>query len=101
MTSIKIRRFTNHPAGNLGALLPEDGRWRLVIDKDGVPHLFLRVYLAPDVPGWLNVDDLLPEHHETGKRLEIGDLIDATCAGEDVPADEGGADIASICPSVS
>lgn len=76
MQNISIRRFLDHPHKYQGVLVPEDGRWRLVLDADGVPHLFLRVFLAPDQPGWLDVEDLLPCHRETGEALCFADLID-------------------------
>lgn len=83
MKNIAVRRFVDHPAGHQGAVVPEDGRWQLVLDKEGVPHLFLRVFVEPGVPGWLLVDDLLPCHQETGEALRIADLIDGE-AGEPI-----------------
>lgn len=43
---------------------PENGRWKLVVDKDGYPHLYLEVKVVDDgelVKGLVCVDDLLPE----------------------------------------
>ena len=76
MQNITIRRFIDHPAGYQGAVVSGDGRWRLVLDKEGVPHLFLRVFLEPGQPGWLCLDDLLPCHKETGEPLLVADLLD-------------------------
>lgn len=66
MDDIKIKRFTDHPHGYQGYLEPESGTWQLCIDKDGGPHLFIRIKIDPPqsdgtTEGWLCVDDLLPD----------------------------------------
>lgn len=81
MKNISIRRFVDHPSKHRGAVVPEDGRWQLVIDEHGDPHLFLRVFVEPGVPGWLLLEDLLPVSQADGKALTVGDLIDGE-AGE-------------------
>lgn len=76
MTNISVRRFTDHPAKHQGVVLPEDGRWQVVLDEVGNPHLFIRVFVAPGQPGWLCIEDLLPVSEKDGSPLSIGDLID-------------------------
>lgn len=87
MTNISVRRYTNHPAKHQGSVHPEDGRWQLVLDEQGVPHLFLRVQVEPGVPGWLALDDLLPVNQKTGEALTVADLIDGE-AGDELPPEE-------------
>ena len=87
MTNISVRRYTDHPAKHQGSVRPEDGRWQLVLDEQGNPHLFLRVFVEPDVPGWLALDDLLPSNTTTGEALTVADLIDGE-AGDELPPDE-------------
>lgn len=83
MHDIRIRRFTDHDRGYQGCIEPEDGKWQLCLDAEGLPHLFLRVYLdeARTQPSWLCVDDLLPDE------LEPAGMIDGI-AGEPLPYDE-------------
>lgn len=48
----------------LAVVQPETGRWKLVVDKDGYPHLYLEVKVVDEgelVKGLVCVDDLLPE----------------------------------------
>lgn len=83
MESIKIRRFTGDPHGRQGSIEPESGKWQLVLDEDGGPHLFVRVWMADDkgakVEGWLCIDDLLDED------LEPAGMIDGEFGGELTP----------------
>lgn len=81
MTNISVRRFIDHPSKHQGAVVPDDGRWQLVVDEAGNPHLFLRVFVEPGVPGWLCLEDLLPVSQKDGSALTVGDLIDGE-AGE-------------------
>ena len=87
MTNISVRRYTDHPAKHQGSVHPEDGRWQLVLDESGVPHLFLRVFVEPGVPGWLALDDLLPVSNKSGEALTVADLIDGE-AGDELPPEE-------------
>lgn len=87
MQNISVTRFASHPRGYQGVLRPEDGRWQLILDAEGIPHLFVRVFVD-DQPGWLNIEDLLPSHNETGVPLMISDLIDGVAGPSDLPPDE-------------
>lgn len=89
MIDIKIRRYKDHPHNYQGSVVPENGRWKLVLDEDGIPHLFLRVFLDEETKktGWLSVDDLLPENEKTGEILLISDLMDGT-VGEPLSPEE-------------
>ena len=87
MQNSSVRRYTDHPVKHQGAVVPEDGRWQLVLDEQGVPHLFLRVFVEPGVPGWLALDDLLSSNTTTGEALTVADLIDGE-AGDELPPEE-------------
>ena len=90
MIDIKVRRYQDHPHKYQGSILPEDNRWKLVIDEDGVPHLFVRVFLDDEhnQSGWLGIEDLLPSNEKTGEPLMISDLIDGVAEGEMNPEEE-------------
>jgi len=65
MQSITIGRFDKDPEAQ-GVIKPEDGRWQLVLDKDGYPHLYLQVKIAggggeEQTTGMLCLDDMLIE----------------------------------------
>lgn len=79
MENIRIVRFKSDPAGRQGAVLPESDRWRLIIDADGNPHMFVRVKLSETQTGFLDLDDVLPD-------APLAELIDCDCGGEDMEA---------------
>lgn len=85
MYDIKIGRFTKDPEAQ-GVVRPDDGSWQLVIDKDGFPHLYLRVKLDHEAgepeTGLLCVEDLLPEHSK------IRDLMSSSFGGKLTPEEE-------------
>lgn len=87
MENITVKRLPDHPQGHQAVITPDGGRWQLVIDAAGVPHLFLRVFVDA-APGWLGVDDLLPAG------LSCADVIDGS-AGEPCPPDEAVAAMAA------
>ena len=65
MQSISIGRFDKDPQAQ-GVIKPEDGRWQLVLDKDGYPHLYVQVQIENDdgegtTPGMFCLDDMLPK----------------------------------------
>jgi len=64
MQNLTIGRFNEDPQAQ-GVVKPEDGRWQLVIDRDGFPHLWLQADVEGDdgkpVKGMVALDDLLPE----------------------------------------
>ncbi len=45
MQNIIIGRFESDPEAQ-GVIRPEDGSWQLVLDKDGIPHLYVRANLG-------------------------------------------------------
>lgn len=77
MENIRIVRFKSDPAGRQGAILPESDRWRLIIDADGNPRMFVRVKLSESQTGFLDLDDVLPD-------APLAGLIDCDCGGENV-----------------
>jgi hypothetical protein len=85
MYNITIGRFHEDPEAQ-GVVRPADDSWQLVIDKDGFPHLYLRVKLDPKPgepdTGLLCVEDLLPAG---GK---IRDLMQGSYGGEISPEEE-------------
>ncbi len=85
MYDIKIGRFTEDPEAQ-GVIRPEDGAWQLVIDKDGFPHLYVRVKLDPEPgepdDGMLCIEDMLPADSK------IRDLMTGSFGGKLSPEDE-------------
>jgi hypothetical protein len=86
MKNISIGRYPEDPEAR-GCVKPEDGRWQLVIDKDGYPHLYVQVNVEGDtgesVKGLLCLDDMLPDG------LSIRDLMDGgSFGGRLTPAEE-------------
>lgn len=73
MQNITIGRFEQDPQAQ-GVIRPQDGRWQLVLDKDGYPHLYLQVNVKDDegnsTKGMLALDDLIP------KPMTIRDIMD-------------------------
>jgi len=88
MVNITIGRFEDDPEAQ-GVVRPEDGRWQLVIDKDGYPHLYIQVNIEHEGSkgkGLLCIDDMLH-----GK-MSIRDLMDGGEAfGIPTPEDEAAA----------
>ena len=72
MDDIQIRRFRNDERGYQGCIEPASGKWQLCLDKEGLPHLFLRVWMdeAKTESGWLCVDDLLPDELEPAGMID-------------------------------
>jgi len=72
LQDIKISRFEEDPQAQ-GVIRPADGRWQLVIDKDGYPHLYVQVYMVENgekVYGMFCVEDMMIE------KMSIRDLMD-------------------------
>ena len=64
MQNIIIGRYDKDPEAQ-GVIRPGDDAWQLVIDKDGIPHLYVRVKFEPDTEGGpatglLCLEDMLP-----------------------------------------
>ena len=86
MQSITIGRFDKDPEAQ-GVIKPEDGRWQLVLDKDGYPHLYLQVKIAggggeEQTTGMLCLDDMLIE------QMSIKDIMDGGEFGGKLPPKE-------------
>jgi hypothetical protein len=65
MLNITIGRFKEDPEAH-GVIRPEDDSWQLVIDKEDVPHLYVKVALegaagAAPTMGMLCIEDMLPK----------------------------------------
>ena len=73
MQNITIGRYDADPEAQ-GVIQPEDGRWQLVIDKDGYPHLYVEVKVGEEdgrpQKGMLALEDMLIE------KLTVRDLMD-------------------------
>lgn len=85
MQNITIGRFEQDPQAQ-GVIRPEDGRWQLVLDHEGYPHLYVQINVQDDdgklSKGMLAVDDLLP------KPMTIRDLMDGGEFGGKLPEAE-------------
>jgi len=84
LQDIKISRFDEDPQAQ-GVIRPEDGRWQLVIDKDGYPHLYVQVNIDEDgkkVKGMFCLDYMLPPE------LSIRDIMDGGEFGGKLPPEE-------------
>ncbi len=60
---IRIKRYSDDQSQM--TIAPDDGRWQLVVDKEGIPYLYVRVKGEPNsqgqgAEGLLCVDDMLP-----------------------------------------
>jgi len=59
MQNIIIGRFASDPEAQ-GCVKAEDGSWQVVIDKDGLPHFWIRVHVEGGETGMLCLDHMLP-----------------------------------------
>lgn len=50
MQNITIGRYDRDPEAQ-GVIMPADGSWQLVLDKDGFPHLYIRCQLEVEKEG--------------------------------------------------
>jgi len=73
MQNITIGRYPEDPQAQ-GVIKPEDGRWQLVLDREGYPHLYVQINTTDDegkpVKGMLALEDMLPD------KLTVKDLMD-------------------------
>ncbi len=83
MYSIKVGRFEQDPTAQ-GVVRPEDDSWQLVVDKDGYPHLYIRVKSEEGETGLLCIEDMLIGDGN----LTIPDLMKGTFGGQLPPAEE-------------
>jgi hypothetical protein len=88
MQNIIIGRYDADPEAQ-GVIKPEDGSWQLVLDKEGIPHLYVRCHLdetelepgeAKD--GLLCIEDVLPPD------ITIRDLMKSKFGGKLSPDEE-------------
>lgn len=81
MESISIGRYDADPEAQ-GLIKPESGKWQLVIDKDGFPHLYVEVKAQDGITGMLCIEDMMHEN------LTIRDLMEGEFSGPLSPEDE-------------
>lgn len=86
MQNITIGRYEEDPQAQ-GVIRPEDGRWQLVIDKEGYPHLYVQVQIENDDgegthPGMLAIEDMLHD------KMTIKDLMDGGVFGGKLSPEE-------------
>jgi hypothetical protein len=77
MYNISIGRLTEDPTAQ-GVIRPEDGSWQLVIDKEGYPHLYVRVKCDEGHTGMLCIEDMMIGEGE----VTIPDLMQSTFGGD-------------------
>lgn len=86
MQNITIGRFDADPEAQ-GVIKPGDGSWQLVLDKEGIPHLYVRCKLEVEAEGdpsegLLCIDDMLID------KLTIKDLMLSKFGGKPSPEEE-------------
>jgi hypothetical protein len=85
MQNLYIGRFADDPQAQ-GVVKPDDGRWQLVIDREGYPHLYVQVNTTDDdgkpTKGLLALEDMLPD------KLTVRDLMDGGEFGGRLPPEE-------------
>jgi hypothetical protein len=77
MYNITIGRFQEDPQAQ-GVIRPEDGSWQLVIDKEGYPHLYVRVKDEDGVLGLLCIEDMMIGEGD----ISIPELMQSTFGGK-------------------
>lgn len=77
MQNIVIGRYAADPQAQ-GSVQDEEGRWQVVIDKDGFPHFYVRIQIEGGKTGMLCLDDVLPEGMDTRALMcsEFGGELD-------------------------
>lgn len=84
LPNVSITRYEDDPSAQ-GVLKPDHGRWQLVVDKDGYPHLYVQVNVEGEgetVKGMLCLDDMLPDG------MSIRDLMDGGAFGGKLSPEE-------------
>jgi hypothetical protein len=85
MQNITIGRYDNDPEAQ-GCIKPEDGRWQLVIDKDGYPHLYVESTIEEEggskVKGMFLLEDMLPDD------MTVKDIMEGAFGGKLSPEEE-------------
>lgn len=90
MNNIIVGRYDADPEAQ-GVVKSGDGRWQVVVDKDGFPHFYVQVNVRDDegnlVKGMFNLDDILPPGVESVRELmEGGEFGGALAPGEEEEA---------------
>lgn len=80
MQNLMIGRYDADPEAQ-GVVKPEDGSWQLVLDKDGYPHLYLRVNIGKGETGMLCLEDMLDS------KLSVRELMEGEFS-EEPPEDQ-------------
>jgi len=90
--NITIGRLESDPSAQM-VIQPEDGRWQVVVDKDGYPHLYVEVNVeagedtgGKPVKGMFCIEDMLP--CEDGVQTTIRDLMEGSFGGECTPEEK-------------
>lgn len=82
MEDIIVGRYDRDPQAQ-GVIRPKSGKWQLVIDNEGYPHLFVESNIEGDngeaTKGLFCLEDLLPED------MKVKDIMNSTFGGELLP----------------
>lgn len=80
MYNIAVERFPEDPEAQ-GVIRAQDGSWQLVIDKEGIPHLWVRAKHEDGRTGMVCVEHFMHE----GMSVEV--LMKSEFGGECPPED--------------
>lgn len=100
MQNIVIGRYADDPQA-LGSVRDENGRWQVVIDKDGFPHFYVRVKTDSGETGLLCLDDVLPDGMDTRALMssEFGGELEGEQLAEAIAEYEARREAAPVpCP---
>lgn len=93
MYNIAIARLPEDPEAQ-GVIRAADGSWQVVVDKDGVPHLYVECQVETDdgkpVTGLFCVEDLMPDD------MKIRDIMKGGTFGGKLSPEEEAAAVAEI-----
>lgn len=85
MEDIIVGRYDRDPQAQ-GVIRPKSGKWQLVIDNEGYPHLFVESNLEGDkrevIKGLFCIEDALPEG------MRVKDIMNSTFGGKLSPEEE-------------
>ena len=85
MEDIIVGRYDRDPQAQ-GVIRPKNGKWQLVLDNEGYPHLFVEANLEGEngntFKGMLCIEALLPEN------MKIKDIMLSTFGGKLSPEEE-------------
>lgn len=85
MEDIIVGRYDQDPQAQ-GVIRPKSGKWQLVIDNEGYPHLFVESNIEGDngetIKGMFCIEDMLPEN------MKVKDIMLSTFGGKLSPEDE-------------